>query len=121
RALCVQGYRMKVNGLQYYWLVASGLILYIALVVIGIVCGEHEVSTSNLMLSIYLVAWLPAAICYYTVILEMWSVFRFKLILVAITLLTIAFSISNTFLLLIALAPHIYWLWRINGINEEHT
>ncbi|EOB3675325.1 hypothetical protein ACHELX_002165 [Vibrio vulnificus] len=92
---------MKINGIQYYWIVASGLVLHTILALMTIAYSDQLDEADSATLAIYLIVWVPALICYYTVILEMWSVFRLKL--------------------LIVFAPHLYWLWRINGHQGNYT
>ncbi|EGQ9717217.1 hypothetical protein FWP28_23605 [Vibrio alginolyticus] len=112
---------MKINGIQYYWIVAGGLVLHALLALLAIGYDYQKDSTDNVVLPIYLIAWVPAMICYYTVILEMWSVFRIKLILSGFLWFLVTFIVHPYFLLLLVFAPHLYWLWSINGSRENHT
>ena len=112
---------MKINGIQYYWIMAGGLVLHALLALLTIGYDYQKDSTDNVVLLIYLIAWVPAMICYYTVILEMWSVFRIKLILSGFLLFLVTFIVHPYFSLLLVFAPHLYWLWRINGSKENYT
>ncbi|EHH2571018.1 hypothetical protein AOR11_24185 [Vibrio alginolyticus] len=112
---------MKINGIQYYWIVASGLVLHIVLTLVAVVFNDQIDSPDSVTFAIYLIVCAPAVVCYYTVVLEMWSVFRFKLILVSFFLLLLAFIVNPYFSLLLAFAPHIYWFWRINGVKGKYT
>ncbi|OEA77219.1 hypothetical protein BBM68_06730 [Vibrio parahaemolyticus] len=112
---------MKIKGIQYYWIVASGLVLHTILALMTILYSDQLDEADSATLVIYLIVWVPALICYYTVILEMWSVFRLRLILSCFFLFLVTFSVHPYFLLLIVFAPNLYWLWRITGNQGKYT
>ena len=107
---------MRLSGVQYYWLIAAGLILQLVLAYPLSVFSVQVQSNTTQKIAL-LVVTLPVAICYLTVLLEIWAVFRFKALIYAITLSLLAFIIYPVFLVVLILSPHIYWAWRFNGVK----
>ncbi|EOA8959561.1 hypothetical protein ACIMS1_005298 [Vibrio harveyi] len=111
---------MKMSGTQYYWIIAAALSLQVLLAYPLAKYGDL-IESNNLVLAIYLVFFIIVGVCYCTVVLEMWSVFRLKLIGVAVVLFVLSVLIHMSFLFILVLAPHAYWVWRINGIRGKNT
>jgi len=109
---------LKLSGAQYYWIIATGLILQLVLAYPLSVFAVQVQDSMPLKLAVLLVM-LPVGICYLTVLLELWSVFRFKAVIYAITLSILAFVTYPALWAALAVSPHIYWAWRFNKTHNS--
>ena len=103
-----------MTGYQYYWLVASGLVLSLLLSVpIPLLISESEPSSPVALAFLALIVF--PGICYLTVWWEIFSTYRGKALFLALALLLAAFFTNGVSVILLGSAPYIYWLLRING------
>lgn len=108
---------MRLSGIQYYWLVGVGLIFgQVFSILVGVYESQIEASITLTLLTIFGVIY--PSICYYTVLLEIWSRIRFKLVLVFLLIFFAAAFVHPFFLALITVGPTIYWFSRINGYRK---
>jgi len=108
-----------MSGHQYYWLIASGLLLALPL---GVFSTLHvpwsEISfwsTAGL-----LVLGLFPCLCYNTVWWEIFSNYRWRAVLAILVLMLSALFTQGWSLVAVIFMPHIYWAARINGVPFEH-
>ncbi len=113
---------MKLSGTQYYWVVAIGMLFGIVLS-IPIAIYEQEINSNPILVMILAALSIIPTICYCTVLLEIWSRFRFKSVLVVGGALVLSAVLHPIFLALVIIWPIIYWFIRINGISNvvKHT
>ncbi|AKH69945.1 hypothetical protein IMCC21906_02285 [Spongiibacter sp. IMCC21906] len=102
--------------MQYYWLITAVLILQLMLAY-PLNTYAAEVQSSISLKVAVIAAMIPIGICYLTVLLEIWAVFRFKAVIYAVALGVLAFFTYSGFLVVLMLSPHVYWVWRFNGIK----
>lgn len=110
---------MKLTGLQYYWIIAVGLLLQL-LLAFPMQIYFTEIEQSTFLKVLVLAVMVPVGICYLTVLLEMWSVFRFRAIVCLLILGLLAKYLHPAFLFIAFVSPHLYWLYRIKGIPAQH-
>ena len=110
---------MNLSGIQYYWLIFSGLIISLALVILGINEELQEKLYSNIttlipltILSIY------AVVCYFALVFEMWERYKFKLVYVIIIVYLAGEYVHHLLTFLYEIIPLAYWVWRINGVEN---
>ena len=97
------GDSVKITGFQYYWIIATGLLVGLIIAIWIGVTGQFSTNDPLLIIPL-LAAYLYAAVAMFVVLLEMWDRFGLGVaVLVAI----------------VAPAIIVYWFSRINGINEH--
>tara|TARA_R100001015_G_C4614008_1_gene169784 strand:+ start:1142 stop:1483 length:342 start_codon:yes stop_codon:yes gene_type:complete len=108
---------MRISGVQYYWLVLVGLLL-------GLVGGgiftfyESKISGNPIFILGALVLMVFSGICYLNVVLEMWSLWRMRLIGAAIVTAGATSLVHPWFSLFFLLGPLAHWVWRIKGSSH---
>ncbi len=111
---------MSLNGVQYYWLIAVGVVLGQCLT-IALGFSSYRIEDADLAIQILaLPIYAYTAICCLVVIWDMWRVFGFKLILGVILAGLLTAAVSSWFVLLPNIAIAAFWLYQINGRKFEH-
>jgi len=108
---------MKLSGVQYYWIVAIGMLAGLALS-IPLTMYAREINSSPPLILLLVAALILPTICYYTVMLELWSRFRFKAVAAVGGVLLLSAFVHPAFVVLVILGPIIYWFSRINGVSN---
>ena len=105
---------MKIDGFTYYWLVAAGLLIPLPVVFL-MQWLEVDPQSSALLMVAWAILALISAICYTTVVLDIWDEYRFKAIAFVAMIAMATFLIHPYFVAVLVFAPYVYWGLRFNG------
>ena len=109
---------MQLTGVQFYWIVAIGLIAGLAIGVPLRFFSDEFNSSGPLLKVVVLALLIFPSICYYTVLVELWQRFRFKAVIFVVVCGLMAAWVHPFFMLVFSLGPVVYWFSRIQGLPD---
>ena len=114
-----QSWEANMSGVQYYWFIATGLLLYIPIAALSAIYGSYFES-NPIVGVVFIIIGLYPFMCWLIVMWELWQRFKLKLILGLAAAMVLSSLIHTYFFSLILLGPIIYWFFRINSIPNAN-